>query len=99
MVAVFTENEERLTLGRLCSRAGVNISTGHRWRLAGKLDAFRIGGRWFVSRESWEQFIEKCNGGGSNTTRPGDEGTRGRTLAQRRRDDARAAARCEALGV
>ena len=97
MVAVFTENEERLTLGKLCSRAGVNISTGHRWRLAGKLDAFRIGGRWFVSREAWERFIEKCNGGVSKPTQPGVPGAR--TVAQRRRDDERAARACVALGV
>ena len=98
MLAAFRDDEDSITLSKLCSRIEINISTGHRWRLAGKIETFRIGGRHYVSREAWERFIEKCNGG-SKPTRPGDEGTRTRTLAQRRRDDARAARACEALGV
>jgi len=97
MVEVFRGDEERLTLGKLCTRVEVNISTGHRWRLSGKLDCYKIGGRHFVSRESWERFIERCNDGGSTSTRPSVPGAR--TQSQRRRDDERAARQCELMGV
>lgn len=97
MFDIFRGDETRLPLTKVCSRAGVSIATGHRWRLSGKLETGKLGGRHYCSREQWERFIEKCNGG-SNPTRPaGVPGAR--TAVQRRRDDAKAAARCEAMGV
>lgn len=75
MVAAFRGDEQRLTLRRLCTRIEVDPTTGHRWRQSGKLACFRIGGRWLVSREAWERFIERCNGG-SNPTGPIVEGAR-----------------------
>ena len=63
MVAAFRGDEQQLTVNRLCGRVGVDPSTGHRWRQAGKLDCFRMGSRWFVNREAWSRFLEKCNGG------------------------------------
>ena len=73
-----------------------HISNLHRYRLRGDLKCLMIGGEWYVREDEWELF---CNRGQSTTTRLDDRGARPRSEAQRRRDDAKAAARCEALGV
>lgn len=57
------------TLAAIAARCGVTSVTVWRWVTTGvavgghvvKLAARRVGGRWVVSREAWEQFDRELN--------------------------------------
>lgn len=93
VVSPFKEGEQELPLSTLASRKKVHPSTVHRWRQAGKLQAYRLGGRWFVTLEAWVSFLGRCNGETDESAT-----TNFRTVAQRNKDEEQAARRCITLG-
>ena len=93
MISPFLGGEEEIHLATLAARKRVHPSTVHRWRMSGKLDCYRLGGRWLVTIAAWERFVCRCNGGAETA---GDRSPR--TPAQRKRDEEEATRRCIALG-
>ncbi len=83
-------------LTKLAQAFDKHISNFHRARLSGKLKCFKIGAEWYVRREDWDAYVDRCNGGPRAAD---DRGTPARTETQRKRDDAKAAVLCESLGV
>jgi hypothetical protein len=57
----YHDGETEIPVCVLTRRIKVHLSTVHRWRLENRLDCFRIGGRWMVSKEAWERFVSRCN--------------------------------------
>lgn len=57
--------EERMTIGEAAKFLGVNACTTWRWMRIGvrgrKLEAIRIGIRWYTSREAIERFTTSNN--------------------------------------
>ncbi len=49
--------DEFLTTGEAAERLGVSLPTVKEWLRRGALDGGRIGGRWWVSKESVEQQV------------------------------------------
>jgi excisionase family DNA binding protein len=52
---------ERVPIGRLAERLKIHHDTVRRWALAGRLDARRIGSRWYVDRAGVERFLANSN--------------------------------------
>lgn len=50
---------EYLTRAQVCEMLQINLSTLHRWRTDGILEAFGIGNRVYFKRESIESLINK----------------------------------------
>src|SRR3954470_17344378 len=59
MLNPFHDREDDIRLSTLCRRVGTHLSWGHRQR--GKLEMYRLGGHWRVSRDAWERFLLLCN--------------------------------------
>jgi hypothetical protein len=57
----FRDDETEIPVCLLARRAKVHLSTPHRWRLENRLECFRLGGRWMVTKEAWERFVTQCN--------------------------------------
>ncbi len=93
----FREGEEYLEAKVIPKRLGRHFGWIYRILLRGDCQGTKAAGRWYITAEQWQAFLNRSNGGGSNPTRPGVEGTR--SESQRRRDDAKAAKLCETQGV
>ncbi len=52
---------DRVSIGRLAEQLRIHHDTVRRWALAGRLDARRIGSRWYVDRAAVEQFLTDSN--------------------------------------
>ena len=50
---------EYLTRAQVCEMLQINLSTLHRWRKDGIIDAFSISNRIYFKRESIEELINK----------------------------------------
>ena len=50
-------DSERVSLTDLARFLGVNPATTSRWRASGRLEAFRVGGKWYASRRAVEKFL------------------------------------------
>ncbi len=59
MLNPFHDREDDIRLSTLCRRVGTHLSWGHRQR--GKLEMYRLGGHWRVTRDAWERFLALCN--------------------------------------
>jgi excisionase family DNA binding protein len=62
---VMSKIEEMLTEGEAAGELGVTYWTVRRWRLAGKLRYYKIGGRYFYSPTQIQQFILASERGNS----------------------------------
>jgi hypothetical protein len=61
MIIPFRDGEHSILMTVLMDRIGRHLTTGHRWRQSGDLVCIKIGGRWYVTREAWDRFLQKCN--------------------------------------
>lgn len=92
MTSLFLEGESRIALTELAKRVERHLSTVHRWRQSGALQCYRMGGRWLVTREAWNQFLARCNPEIPDISTRSLEKQRERYLAAVRQE-------CEAVGI
>ncbi len=95
------EREHIMTLAQAAKRIptgherSIHISTLHRWRTRGlrgvRLEAIRLGGRVYTSREALARFAERLSRSGHEPSI--------RTVGQRRRADERAARELDKVGI
>ena len=48
------------SIDKIAQRLEVKESTVRTWLKAGKLDGFKINGKWRVGSDSLERFLEQC---------------------------------------
>jgi hypothetical protein len=93
MITPFRNGETDILVTTLAERLGVHSSTPGRWRQSGKLECIKIGGRWFVTPEAWERFVDLCNA----PQEPAAPAAPKPTSKQRQKELERAEAECASL--
>ena len=82
-----------IEFARVAAILGVHLSTVHRWRLNGALEAWRLGGRWRTSTDAIRRMVAAGSAGKAAASTPTS-----RTEAQRREAADAALKTCAALG-
>ncbi len=99
MIRPFRDAEDSILMTVLAERTGCHLSTVHRWRQSGQLECVRVGGRWTVSRDAWDRFLERCNPPEEPTQPVPVDWRTNKTTKQRERELARDEERAVALGL